>query len=84
MKEQKYKKNTTLYFFVFVAITRKRLAEEKKLNQGLERFTDLQKQHVHKKEEVCIDFFSFEDKYVVLIITVIVLDISLMLKIALF
>ena len=41
-----------LIFFLVVAITRKRLAEEKKLNQGLERFTNLQKQHVHHKEEV--------------------------------
>ena len=32
------------------AITRKRLTEEKKLNQGLERFTNLQQKHVHEKE----------------------------------
>ena len=36
----------------FSAITRKRLAEEKKLNQGLERFTALQQKHVHEKEQL--------------------------------
>lgn len=34
------------------AITRKRLTEEKKLNQGLERFTNLQQKHVHEKEAI--------------------------------
>ena len=41
------------YFVLFIsAITRKRMAEEKKLNQGLERFTDLKNEYLHKKEEV--------------------------------
>ncbi|ELU18781.1 hypothetical protein CAPTEDRAFT_229333 [Capitella teleta] len=34
------------------SITRKRLAEEKKLNQGLEKYTRLQNVHTHKKEEI--------------------------------
>ena len=41
---------STIVSFRLAAITRKRLAEEKKLNQGLERFTNLQQRHVHEKE----------------------------------
>ena len=29
------------------------MAEDKKLNQSMERFTDMQRDHVHKKHEVC-------------------------------
>lgn len=34
------------------AITRKRLAEEKKFNQGMEKYTNLQRNHIHTKEEL--------------------------------
>ncbi|KAK7489125.1 hypothetical protein BaRGS_00019639 [Batillaria attramentaria] len=34
------------------AINKKRMAEDKKLNQSLERFTDMQREHVHKKHEM--------------------------------
>ncbi|KAL8619183.1 hypothetical protein ACOMHN_049965 [Nucella lapillus] len=33
-------------------INKKRMAEEKKLNQSLERFSDMQREHVHKKHEL--------------------------------
>ncbi|XP_076458862.1 uncharacterized protein LOC143292457 isoform X1 [Babylonia areolata] len=34
------------------AINKKRMAEDKKLNQSLERFTDMQREHTHKKHEL--------------------------------
>lgn len=34
------------------AINKKRMAEEKKLSQGLEKYTVLRRDHIHKKEEV--------------------------------
>lgn len=30
------------------------MAEEKKLSQGLEKYTVLRRDHVHRKEEVCM------------------------------
>lgn len=36
----------------FTAINKKRMAEEKKLSQGLEKYTVLRRDHIHKKEEV--------------------------------
>ncbi|XP_052069048.1 trichohyalin-like [Mytilus californianus] len=33
------------------AINKKRLEEEKKLNQGLEKYTVIQREHIHRKEE---------------------------------
>ena len=35
-----------------LAVAKKRLNEEKKLNEGLSKYTTLQQQHVHQKEEV--------------------------------
>ncbi|XP_071130925.1 uncharacterized protein LOC143044628 isoform X2 [Mytilus galloprovincialis] len=35
------------------AINKKRLEEEKKLNQGLEKYTVIQREHIHRKEELC-------------------------------
>ncbi|KAL8564067.1 hypothetical protein ACOMHN_034544 [Nucella lapillus] len=34
------------------AINKKRMAEDKKLNQSLERFTDMQREHTHTKHEL--------------------------------
>lgn len=39
-------------FCNFTAINKKRLEEEKKLNQGLEKYTVIQREHIHRKEEV--------------------------------
>jgi hypothetical protein len=36
----------------FLAINKKRLEEEKKLNQGMEKYTVIQREHIHRKEEV--------------------------------
>ena len=43
------------------AISKKRMEENKKLNQGLEKYTKEQNQYVHKKEEVRwkVTFISF-------------------------
>ena len=40
------------------AITRKKMSEEKKLNHNLEKYMVMQKQHLHKKEEVGVDLCS--------------------------
>ena len=37
---------------VFVAITKKRMTEEKKLNVGLQKYTVLRRDHVHQKHDV--------------------------------
>lgn len=39
--------------YIVTAINKKRMAEEKKLSQGLEKYTVLRRDHVHRKEEVC-------------------------------
>ena len=36
---------------LFSAVNKKRMAEEKKLNQSLERFTKMSRDHIHRKEE---------------------------------
>lgn len=53
----------------FTAINKKRMAEEKKLSQGLEKYTVLRRDHIHKKEEVSsavkiweVAFFLLTDK----------------------
>lgn len=40
-----------MYMYI-VAISRKRMSEEKKLSQSLEKYSALQHAHVHRKEEV--------------------------------
>lgn len=40
--------------YIVTAINKKRMAEEKKLSQGLEKYTVLRRDHVHRKEEVCM------------------------------
>lgn len=39
------------------AINKKRMAEEKKLSQGLEKYTVLRRDHVHKKEDVSVKIY---------------------------
>ena len=38
----------------FAAVTKKRMAEEKKLNVGLQKYTVLKRDYVHQKHDVSI------------------------------
>lgn len=57
-----YQKTYTHYIqvvilFMLPAINKKRMAEEKKLSQGLEKYTVLRRDHVHKKEDVSVKIY---------------------------
>ncbi len=41
-----------VFWYVFSAIAKKRMEENKKLNQSLQKYTIDQNQYIHKKEEV--------------------------------